>query len=65
MTKEQWRRSYGDGECTEDYVLWVNGEPTDTYISEVSTKCYALYIEGEEVGLFNTIKEAKDYYYHR
>lgn len=55
-----WRRSYGDGELTDDSVLWIKGEPTDCYVSQASGVYYA-YVDGKEVYMADTLKEAKEF----
>ena len=46
MTKEVWKKSYGDGELTDDYVLWVNGKPTNIVISGWTSLVVSLWFLG-------------------
>ena len=59
--KKSWKRDYGDGYETDDTVLWINGKPTENIVSPLSSECYFAYVEGIEVGMFSTRKEAKQY----
>ena len=61
MAKEVWKKSYGDGELTDDYVLWLNGKPTDIVISGW-TSCYWLMQGRQRLYLGTTIKECKEAY---
>lgn len=54
-----WKNNYGDGSCTDDLVLWVDGKPTDTIISPCSG-FNTIYIEGEEFQICDTKKEGKE-----
>lgn len=61
MAKKNWKwcKGYGDGEETDDLVLWVNKNPTETIISPISSKCFVAYKEGKEIGVFDTKTQAK------
>ena len=60
MKNLKWKRDYGDGEQTDDFVLWVNGKPTDNVISGWRG-CWYGYINNQEIGMFESVKEAKTY----
>ena len=58
MKNWKWKKDYGDGQETDDSVLWINGKPTNNYISGYGY--YTAYIDGVEFGyIFDTLKEAK------
>lgn len=61
MKKSVWRKTYGDGELTDDYVLWIDGEPTDVVISPLSG-CWSLMNGKEEIYIADTVKECKEAY---
>lgn len=54
----KWRKTYGDGFITDDYVLWVDGKPTDYVISPISG-CYTAFEGNEEIGIYDSVKDAK------
>lgn len=60
MVKIQWKRSYGDGEETSDYVLWANGKPTAWVISQAG--CWRLMYGKDELYLADTLKECKEFF---
>ena len=57
----RWRKDYGDGECTDDTVLWINGHPTSCVISGLSSQCRCAYIDDHRVGFYyDTNKKVKE-----
>lgn len=61
MNKSVWRKTYGDDELTDDYVLWIDGKPTDIVISPCSG-CWFLMGGKEEIFIADTVKECKEAY---
>lgn len=59
MAKKVWKCSYGNGEITDDSVLWINGKPTDNVVSGWAG-CWFAYKDNEEIGVYPTKKEAKE-----
>ena len=57
--KKVWRKSYGDGECTDDSVLWINGKPTKNIVSPCSG-CFFAYCDNKEIGVYDSRKNAKE-----
>lgn len=60
MAKIKWKRDYGDGYETDDSVLWINNKPTNNSVCCVSGGCYYAYVNNKEIGVFSTLKEAKE-----
>jgi hypothetical protein len=60
MAQIKWRKSYGDGEYTEDYVLWLNNEPTDYVISPSTYGGWWLMVGRNDIGCFDTLKTSKE-----
>ena len=61
IKKIQWKKDYGDGECTDDTVLWINGQPTTCVISGLSSQCRCAYMDDEHIGFYyDTNKEVKE-----
>lgn len=60
-SKLTWKKDYGDGEITDDAVLWINGQPSTIVISGAESGWYGtLYIGDREVAIADTRKELKD-----
>lgn len=58
--KPTWKRDYGDGEETDDVVLWYKGKPLDIVISgATSGECGGLFLGNREVYIADTRKELK------
>lgn len=58
--KLRWKRDYGDGEITDDVVLWINDEPTDISISGAEGGYYGiLYYGSQQLAIADTRKELK------
>lgn len=58
--KWTWRKDYGDGCCTDDSVLWIDGKPTNNCVSGISSCCHTAYVDDVNLGIyFDTVKEAK------
>lgn len=58
MSKIVWKKDYGDGYETDDSVLWINGKPTKSFVSQNSGIFYA-YVNDKEIAMADTRKEAK------
>ena len=57
----RWRKSYGDGEETDDTVLWINGRPTVCCVSGLSSQCRCAMIGLDQIGFYqDTNKECKE-----
>lgn len=62
-----WKRDYGDGECTEDAVLWYKGNPIDTIVisgAEGDGGYGILYLGNKEVFMADTRKELKEFFWN-
>lgn len=59
MKKLQWKKDYGDGYYTEDWVLWIDGNPTTNIAAQGGGNYKVAYVNDEEVALCDTFKEAK------
>lgn len=58
--KMAWKRDYGDGELTDDAVLWINGKPTDLVISGGEEGWFGvLYWGNKKLATADTRKELK------
>lgn len=57
--KKQWKRNYGDNEPTLDSVLWINGSPTTSSVSQYGG-VYIAYANNKKIGMYDTLKEAKE-----
>ena len=55
----RWKKDYGDGEYTEDLVLWIGNHPTAHYICDCGG-FKSVYLFGEEFAMVDTFKEGKD-----
>jgi len=56
-----WKKDYGDGEITDDAVLWVNKEPTEIVISGAECGWYGvLYYGNTKLYIADTRKELKE-----
>ena len=55
----RWKKDYGDGEYTEDLVLWLDGHPTDNCISDCGG-FKSVFVGGVEIAMVDTFKEGKE-----
>lgn len=63
-TGYSWRKDYGDGECTEDAVLWYKGNPLDIVISGAECGEYGvLFLGDKKVYFADTRKELKEFFW--
>ena len=61
MAEVKFINDYGDGEKTNDLVLWLNGEPqTEHVICKVCVATYVAYVYDERIGYYDSIHEAED-----
>lgn len=58
--KLNWKHNYGDNEPTYDWVLWINGKPTQHCISQTSGIFYC-YIDDTQKYMAESLKEAKEF----
>lgn len=59
-----WHKDYGDGEYTEDAVLWYKGNPLDIVISGAECGQYGVLFLGEKIVYYaDTRKELKDFFW--
>lgn len=64
MKGYSWRKDYGDGECTEDAVLWYKGNPTTIVISGAECGEYGvLFLGDKKVYMADTRKELKEFFW--
>lgn len=61
----KWCRDYGDGEYTEDAVLWYHGNPLNICISgaEGNGGYGSLFLGDKEVYIADTRKELKEFFW--
>lgn len=55
----RWKKDYGDGEYTEDLVLWLDGKPTNHSICDCGG-FKSVFVYGEEIAMVDTFKEGKE-----
>ena len=55
----RWKKDYGDGEYTEDVVLWLDDNPTKSYICDCGG-FKSVFVDGVEIAMVNTFKEGKE-----
>lgn len=58
--KLKWRKTYGDGEYTEDYVLWNGNEPTEYIICESTYGGWWVMKGRTELSCWDYLKTAKN-----
>lgn len=56
----RWKKDYGDGEYTEDLVLWLDGHPTNSYICDRGG-FKSVFVGDEEIAMVDTFKEGKEF----
>lgn len=54
----KWRKTYGDGDYTDDLVLWIDGKATNHVISQ-NSGYYVCYIDDVNSYITNSVRDAK------